>query len=309
MTAIPMPLRRSRRAAPAATTEASAAADPKASLAPRWRAVRAALVLATVLTSGFLVHVTLVGGLRQQAAQQRAFDALRRDLAEGTAPVAAGAPELVGKPVAHLRIPAIGLEQVVLEGTAGAQLLDGPGHRRDTPLPGQLGTSVVFGRRTSFGGPFGKLPELRTGDRIEVTTGQGSFEYRVTGLRRDGDPVPPASSSTSGWLMLATADGRPYVPDGVLRVDAELVAEAVAGARPAASLAELAGGEQLMGVDSGAFAGLALWLVGLLVALAGGSWAWHRWGGVRAWIVFLPLVLLAGAGAADHAGRLLPNLL
>ena len=37
-----------------------------------------------------------------------------------------------------MQIPAIGLHDVVIvEGTDSGDLRDGPGHRRDTPLPGQ----------------------------------------------------------------------------------------------------------------------------------------------------------------------------
>ena len=53
-----------------------------------------------------------------------------------------------------LDIPAIGIaNMVVVEGTSPENLTLGPGHLRDTPLPGQAGISVVFGRRATFGAP------------------------------------------------------------------------------------------------------------------------------------------------------------
>ncbi|MFD1273890.1 sortase domain-bontaining protein [Streptomyces kaempferi] len=58
-----------------------------------------------------------------------------------------------GTPVALIDIPAAHLHQVVLEGTDSGVLTDGPGHRRDTPLPGQSGTSVLMGRAAAYGGP------------------------------------------------------------------------------------------------------------------------------------------------------------
>ena len=51
---------------------------------------------------------------------------------------------------------------VVVEGTTPGEPDAGPGHLRDTPLPGQAGVSVVFGRRATFGAPFASLPQLGT---------------------------------------------------------------------------------------------------------------------------------------------------
>ena len=33
-----------------------------------------------------------------------------------------------------------------MEGTSSGTLMSGPGHRRDTPFPGQAGVSVIVGR-------------------------------------------------------------------------------------------------------------------------------------------------------------------
>jgi len=52
--------------------------------------------------------------------------------------------------VALLSIPAIGISaMVVVEGTTPENLTLGPGHLRDTPLPGQAGISVIFGSSSS----------------------------------------------------------------------------------------------------------------------------------------------------------------
>ncbi len=274
--------------------------------------VRAALVMAVVLSVTLLLQLILVSRLQQSAAQQRAFDSFRADLARGTAPIGPtddeGRELRAGTPVAYLEIPAIGLEQVIAESTTAAVLFTGPGHRRDTPLPGQIGASVVYGRRASFGGPFARIDELTEGDTIRVTTGQGQFTYRVLGVRRQGDPVPEALAPGKARLSLATADGRPFLPDGVLRVDADLESEAVVGPARLVTAATLPAEEQIMAGDARTLWALALWLQALIVLAIVAVWAWHRWGKAQAWVVFLPPLLLVGLSASGEVARLLPNL-
>ena len=131
----------------------------------------------------------------------------------------------VGDPVALLTIPQVGLEQVVVEGTASGDLLAGPGHRRDTPLPGQLGTSVVYGRGATYGAPFGRLDEVLPGDEVEVVGAQGSLTFRVISVRTAGDPVPPPAEESHARLTLVTARGDGawggLAPGETLYVDAE----------------------------------------------------------------------------------------
>jgi sortase A len=82
-----------------------------------------------------------------------------------------------GKPVGEIRIPKIGINQVVVEGTNTQDLRKGPGHYIGTPLPGEAGNSAIAGHRTTYGHPFYNLNELTKGDQIVVTTFQGIFVY------------------------------------------------------------------------------------------------------------------------------------
>ena len=65
----------------------------------------------------------------------------------------------------------------------------------------------------------------------------------------------------------------------------------------------------MMAADTRTLWALALWLQALIVVVLGATWAWHRWGRARAWVVFLPLLLLVGLYTSGEAARLLPNLL
>jgi sortase A len=88
-----------------------------------------------------------------------------------------------GDPVGRIRIPAIGLSEVFVEGTGAGDLRRGPGHYPATPLPGQRGTVAIAGHRTTYGAPFHDVDELDPGDRIELDMPYGRFTYRVERLR------------------------------------------------------------------------------------------------------------------------------
>ena len=94
------------------------------------------------------------------------------------APTTASPPE--GSPVGEIRIPAIGIDQVIVSGTATQDLRQGPGHYTNTPLPGQAGNAGMAGHRTTYGHPFYNLNVLKVGDPIVLTTVQGIFVYDAT---------------------------------------------------------------------------------------------------------------------------------
>lgn len=280
--------------------------DAAMRLVANWFGVLAAVALF------FLVHIGLIGGVQHDRDQAELHDELRRELALSTAPVGpvdeAGEPFAAGTPMALLEIPSLGLTEVVGEGTDAGTLRSGPGHRRDTVLPGQQGPSVISGRRAAYGGPFVSIGLLRGGDQIVVTTGQGRHTYRVLGVRRAGDPLPPAPAEGQGRLTLMTADGPPFLPTDVVRVDAELtsaVQQTPAGLPPNS----LPAGEEAMAGDASALVPLVLWGQLLLAAAVAAVWVRHRLGGWQAWVIGLPVLVAVGMQAADQAAALLPNLL
>ncbi len=94
-----------------------------------------------------------------------------------------------GTVVAHLRIPAIGLDQYVVQGTAESDLSEGPGHYAGTAMPGQHGNVGIAGHRTTFGAPFGNLDKLVPGDSIWLTSDAGVNVHYV--VRRPPTAVAP----------------------------------------------------------------------------------------------------------------------
>jgi sortase (surface protein transpeptidase) len=275
--------------------------------------VRAVLIMVAVLCLVLLLHVTLLSSLQQQAAQRQAYAEFRRLVATGQAVAGPttedGALLELGAPVAHLEIPRLGLSEVVLEGTTSGVLFDGPGHRRDTPLPGQVGTSVVLGRRAAFGGPFSSLDHLRSGDEVSVTTAQGRFVFRVVSVRRAGDPLPPPRAAGAARLVLVTASGTPYLPDGIVSVDADLDGAAVGGAARPFSASSLPDSERALSGDTSRLVVLLLWLQALFVASLLFVVSWHRWGRAQTWLVLGPPVVVVALFVGDEIVRLLPNLM
>jgi sortase A len=293
--------------------DAPVASSQPPPLSVRLQLVRAVLLLVMVLSLTLVIQLVVVSRLQHSASQGRAFDSFRGKLAEGTAPVGPndgnGVQLPLGTGVAYLEIRTIDLQEVVLEGSTPSVLFEGAGHRRDTPLPGQVGTSVVLGRRAAYGGPFGDLGDLRKGDIITATTGQGVFDYTVIGTRRDGDPQPPPLARNSARLTLVTAAGTPFLPDGVFYVDADITSTPTGGDPRAVTATTLPMSERPMGTDSSTLWALALWLQALIVLSVGAVWAWHRWSRPATWIVFLPPLALVGLAASGELARLLPNLL
>ena len=301
---------------PSTRTRKSRLPQPKRRhLAPRdsrWWA-GAALMSLSMLLVAFVLHATLFSAVQHHREQSIAYDVLRVSLAKAETPV--GQLDFdenlvaAGTPVALLDIPAIGLSEVVLEGTDAHTLRGGAGHRRDSVMPGQVGTSVVMGRQATYGGPFGDLSRLVPGDEISMTTGQGSSTYRVVELRRAGDPMPEDLHAGQGRLELATADGLALFPDGVLHVDAELVTDTFETPAKVMTYPALPVSERAMGHDAGAWFTTFVALASFAAAGVGVWWLWTRWGRPHAWVIGVPLLLALGVAAADAAMDALPNLL
>jgi sortase A len=272
-----------------------------------------ALTILGCLLLGFVVQLVLLSDLEHNRAQRVSYANFRSELALGTAPVSAldsnSKPVKIGAPVAVLEIPLLQVREVVGQGTTSSVLADGPGHRRDTVLPGQAGVSIIMGRRASYGAPFNRLSSLRVGDRINVTTGQGVQHFGVIDVRRAGDLIPAAAAADESRLILMTATGAAYVPDGVLRVDAKLISTVQPAGLVGLSTAQLPTDEKPLQGEPGAWLPIVLWAQVLLAASLAFAWARSRWGFWQAWLVGVPILTAVGLEVASSFIRLLPNML
>lgn len=135
-----------------------------------------------------------------------------------------------GDPIGRLRIPRIGLDRLVQQGTRAAGLdpaadewllRKGPVHYATTPLPGEGEPFAVAGHRTTYGAPFNKLDRLRRGDRVIVETPYARFVYsvaRTTVVR----PTEVAVLRDRGYGLVLTTCTPPYSASRRLIVWAEL---------------------------------------------------------------------------------------
>jgi len=147
-----------------------------------------------------------------------------------TFPVAPPTPQVPdGDAIAILRIPRLDLNWQVVEGVTVADLKTGPGHFRESVMPGQLGNSAIAGHRTTHGQPFLELDQLKPGDLIELTTLVGTYTYAVTESLivkpSDYGLVIPTIDPTTATLALITCDPV-YTARNRLVVRATLVPEA-----------------------------------------------------------------------------------
>lgn len=195
-----------------------------------------------------------------------------------------------GTALDHLVIPSIAVDKFVVQGTAEADLMKGPGHYVGTPMPGQLGNVGIAGHRTTYGAPFFRLGQLQPGDWIYITDAAGrTFDYRV--VRKevvlpadvavlDAAPIAELTLTTCNPVFSATSR---------LVVVADLVGQPLAATTPARTATPSAlsgsarvpgGGLNLGRGNSGAWppsiaygaAAAALWAVARIVAARRRRW-------------------------------------
>jgi sortase A len=137
-------------------------------------------------------------------------------------------------PVARLRIPAHGVDLIVLAGVSGRTLAFGPGHATISVRPGAPGTSIVTGHRDTH---FRFLSRMRVGDDIEVeTAGQLSihFTVRETTVVDARTAAIRSAADTTSLVLLTCYPFDAVVPGGPLRyaVVADRAPGGAASARP-----------------------------------------------------------------------------
>jgi sortase A len=292
--------------------EDTAAATP--ARAVRRPAAPAGLVLGVAVLCGlavwFLLYALVLTGLQEHSTQSRLYEQYRLRLSAATAPL--GGLIKPGTPVALVSAPSGGLhDEVVVEGTTSGVLQSGPGHESDTPLPGQVGSSVILGRSVTFGGPFRHITGLKVGDTIRVTTGQGVFSFQVYDVRHAGDPIKPLQAGKAGLTLVTSASSgwrSGWAPDRTVYVDAVQV-HGTAQPAPQGRPTSISQASRPMQGESKGLVALIFWLEGLAVAGAAFCWSWLRWGRTQTWIVGVPVVLVMLWGLSGTLMRFLPNLL
>lgn len=170
----------------------------------RSRRAGAALVAGGLLLLTFAGTRYADGAIRSQAARERweaaqvraAVEAAR----EGAFASAAGGAFAPGSPVARLRIPSIGLDEIVVSGVGEEELNVGPGHVPGSALPGLPGNAVVSAHRDRH---FLRLGGLELGDTVVTDVGSRRVEWVVVS-RRVLDAEEPALFATADATLTLT---------------------------------------------------------------------------------------------------------
>ena len=84
-----------------------------------------------------------------------------------------------GQPVGRIKVPRLGLNDVLVTGTDHDSLTNGPGWDTRTYLPGEGKLIYVAGHRTTYSAPFSAIDAMRPGDLVTIEVPYATFVYRV----------------------------------------------------------------------------------------------------------------------------------
>jgi sortase A len=85
-----------------------------------------------------------------------------------------------GQVIGRLRVPRMGVNMLLVNGTDHDTLKKGPGRDGRTFMPGEDRLIYIAGHRTTYLAPFSHIDRLRRGDRVTIEVPYGTFIYAVT---------------------------------------------------------------------------------------------------------------------------------
>jgi len=88
-----------------------------------------------------------------------------------------------GEVIGRLRVPRMGVNMLLVNGTDHETLKKGPGRDLRTFMPGENRLVYIAGHRTTYLAPFSHIDRLRSGDRVTIEVPYATFIYSVTGHR------------------------------------------------------------------------------------------------------------------------------
>ena len=95
-----------------------------------------------------------------------------------------------------LKIPTLGVNVKIFEGTDSATLAKGAGHFKDTSI--WFGNVCVAGHNRGTNCYFGDIHKLNSGDKITLTTQLGTRTYSVTSVSKVIETDTSGTAATSG---------------------------------------------------------------------------------------------------------------
>lgn len=136
-----------------------------------------------------LAVLVAVDGVSHSHAAVEDFEQARRELAESAdqslwseqrkADFQRSLDRDAGMTLAVLRIPSVGIEVPVYDSVDNTALNRGTGHIKSTTRPGEQGNIAIAGHRDGF---FRGLKDIAIGDAIQLSTLEGTRQFRVASL-------------------------------------------------------------------------------------------------------------------------------
>jgi len=120
-------------------------------------------------------------------------------------------------PVARLRVPAHGVDLIVLSGVSGRTLAFGPGHAPESATPGTPGTAIITGHRDTH---FRFLEHVRPGDEVLVELpGERVRRLRIEAVSvvDSRTAVIRSEDRAAGLVLMTCYPFDAVVPGGPLR--------------------------------------------------------------------------------------------
>ena len=243
---------------------------------------RIAIVIFT-LAFGSLMFNQFMGPIVHDRAATALEQRLSSDLLNGVAPVSN--PIAVGTPIGLVEVSNRNIRAVVVEGSKAEQLAQASGHLIGSALPGQPGVSAILGRSQTYGAEFKNLDQLKVGDEVIVTTGQGVHTYEVidTTVRSARDTA--AFQGEGHMLIMATV----VDSSDRLVVRASLTSPVF----PAGQVIDHQTTIDELGLagDSSSWSGLALWMLLAALLAAGFPIIVNQVGRRVSWLVVSPVAM------------------
>src|SRR5205814_2545722 len=84
-----------------------------------------------------------------------------------------------GEAIGRIKVPRLGLNMILVNGTDESSLEKGPGRDLRTYMPGQSQLIYIAGHRTTYLAPLSHIDSLRRGDRVTLAVPYATFVYRI----------------------------------------------------------------------------------------------------------------------------------
>jgi sortase A len=214
-------------------------------------------------------------------------------------------PPLRGAPVGVLAIPALSVNEAVVEGVGSSQTVLGPGHVPGTAGLGQPGNAGIVGRNAGYGGVFGRLAQLKPGDRVLTASvdGQSVYVVRRVATVTIGSLEPVYRTTQDNRLTLVTS-----ASDVPWNSDRAVVVTALLRGKPYPATPQESVDPNQLGNsgESGAWAELLLSVLALAVVAVGALYLYRRCTVRSAYLLSTAPLVAFTVVAAESISRMFP---